>query len=1000
MVQELRDFEILDKLGEGAYSSVFQVKRQSDGKIYALKRVMLGTLSEQEKQNALNEVRIIASIRHPNIVNFKQCFIDSHLNCLCIIMEYVDNGDLLSHINKHIKNGTYFQEEEIWNVLIQVIKGLQSLHQLNIYHRDLKSANVFMNKDGSIKLGDFNVSKICKQGLLYTQTGTPYYASPEVWRDLPYDSKADIWSIGCVIYEMCALKPPFRAENMPSLFKKVVKGQYQKIPSFYSQQLSQIIRSMLQVSPHLRPSCKKILEDEIVQKHMNEKHLEEPDEQERSILINTIKFPQAFKNKYAKIDFPKPNYHPIKIRKRISSNTRLMTTFDQSESILQCTNKSMIEEPSHKMLTENSTHQPPSSQRHHSQRQILNEASILSMAGIENTTNNSNRQQNINKKNSSSLLQSDKIEQQEGISQNKKDYINVNQHVNYIQQIDKISNIELSDQLLVSSEAKKKTNASQQNIQGQNQHNIIQGNIQNEDLFSEYQSKALIIDNSKSVSLADGERKIQKQSISTNESRRKSIHARQSSSLSSQVQPKNYSQINKQKQLYKILKQPTNAIKQIQKQSPIINNQNIQINQHIINSYNNSLLLNQPINDQQHQQKCIKNESISSALRESLIALEKDIAKSTKAQRASIQQNDSKEINHAKGEQNLRENEKIITGSYSRSHKNSCHVTTDGVQKNENSIKNGQLESSIGQQNKMQSYKDRNIIPEKENQNDIQYISERQTTSNTTKNTKQNSKLNYEKSKSREINQNRQSTHLQAIQNSQMNQHRIPTLYELDKSPIAYNEGRKKSKSIFERNATIVTVPDQYMNLEYQFQKDKMIESSSRQQIIDHGDNTQNILIKKRIKYSGETPEKIIILPIINPVKNTKGDRSISVQRKYSPIYSQNNNRENFLNRNGQTFQENEVKRKIIFYESEQKIQDQSQMHSNQNNLYINSNKLNYYHNKVSYQQSPLTQDKYNMQLDMETIGNYKRIHSNSVKPAHKNSLSPQNYRINQQKLI
>ncbi|KAL4445119.1 hypothetical protein ABPG74_018847 [Tetrahymena malaccensis] len=994
MGQELRDFEILDKLGEGAYSSVYKVKRQSDGKIYALKRVMLGTLSEQEKQNALNEVRIIASIRHPNIVNFKQCFIDTHLNCLCIIMEYVDNGDLLSHINKHIKNGTYFQEEEIWNVLIQVTKGLQSLHQLSIYHRDLKSANVFMNKDGSIKLGDFNVSKICKQGLLYTQTGTPYYASPEVWRDLPYDSKADIWSVGCVIYEMCALKPPFRAENMPSLFKKVVKGQYQKIPSFYSQQLSQIIRSMLQVSPHLRPSCKKILDDEVVQKHMNEKHLEEPDEQERSILINTIKFPQAFKNKYAKIDFPKPNYHPVKIRKRISSNTRLMTTFDQSESILQCTNKSMIEESSHKMLTENSNHQPPASQRHHSQRQIQNEGSLLSMMGIDSNSNNSHRQQNINKKNSNSLLQQDKIEFQEGIQQNKKDYININQHVNYIQQIDKISNIDLNDQLLASSQAKKKNNASQQNIKTQNQQNAIQGNLQNEDLFCEYQSKALIIDNSKSISLADGERKIQKQSISTNESRRKSNHGRQSSSLSSQVQPKNYSQINKQKQLYKILKQPINAIKQMQQQSPVINNQSIQTNQNIINSYNNSLLLNQSINNQQHQQKCMNNDSVSSALRESLIALERGIAKSTKAQRASIQQNDSKEINYAKCEQNQRENEKLISGSYTRSHKNSCHVATDVVPKNENNLRNGQLDSSIGQQNILQINKDRNIIPDKENLIDIQYISQLQTTSNTTKNIKQNIKLTYEKSKSREINQNRQSTQLQAIQNSQVNQHKIPTLYELDKSPIAYNEGRKKSKSIFEKNSTIVTVPDQYMNLEYQYKKDKLLESSSKQQL-DNSDNTENILIKKRIKYHGETPEKIIILPIINPVKNTKQDRSISVQRKYSPIYSQNNNRENILNRNGHPFQENEVKKKIIYNENEQKISDQ-----NQNNLYINSNKLNYYHNKISYQQTPMAQDKYNILLDIETIGNYKRIHSNSVKPAHKNSLSPQNYRNNQQKLI
>jgi len=85
------------------------------------------------------------------------------------------------------------------------------LHAKKIFHRDLKSANVFCYNNGLSKLGDLNVSKVAKKGLLYTQTGTPYYASPEVWKDQPYDSKSDIWSLGCVIYEMTTLKPPFRA---------------------------------------------------------------------------------------------------------------------------------------------------------------------------------------------------------------------------------------------------------------------------------------------------------------------------------------------------------------------------------------------------------------------------------------------------------------------------------------------------------------------------------------------------------------------------------------------------------------------------------------------------------------------------------------------------------------------------------------------------------------------------------------------------------------------
>lgn len=113
----------------------------------------------------------------------------------------------------------------------------------------MKSANIFLFKDGSAKLGDLNVSKVAKNKLLHTQTGTPYYASPEVWRDQPYDLKSDIWSLGCVLYEMCALVPPFRADDMDGLFKKVVKSIYPNIPSHFSMDLRNLIQSLLQPLP-------------------------------------------------------------------------------------------------------------------------------------------------------------------------------------------------------------------------------------------------------------------------------------------------------------------------------------------------------------------------------------------------------------------------------------------------------------------------------------------------------------------------------------------------------------------------------------------------------------------------------------------------------------------------------------------------------------------------------------------------------------------------------
>ena len=151
----------------------------------------------------------------------------------------------------------------------QVLKGLRALHDEEIMHRDLKSANVFLNTDLSVKLGDLNVSKIAKMGMNYTQTGTPYYASPEVWREQPYDMKSDVWSLGCVIYEMLALKPPFRAQNMKELYKKVLRGNFPTVPSQFSDELGKTIASMIQVNPKHRPTCAELLEKD----HIKEKLL-------------------------------------------------------------------------------------------------------------------------------------------------------------------------------------------------------------------------------------------------------------------------------------------------------------------------------------------------------------------------------------------------------------------------------------------------------------------------------------------------------------------------------------------------------------------------------------------------------------------------------------------------------------------------------------------------------------------------------------------------------
>lgn len=175
----ISDFEFIEELGKGSYSTVYKVERKLDGQFYALKKIKFGSMTTRDKQNALNEIRILASLNHPNIVTYKEAFIDEGTSTLCLIMEYAEKGDLLQSIQNHKKNNTRFTEEEIWKITNQALKGLKALHDLNILHRDIKSANMFILGDSSVQLGDLNVSKV-SYGLAHTQTGTPYYASPEI----------------------------------------------------------------------------------------------------------------------------------------------------------------------------------------------------------------------------------------------------------------------------------------------------------------------------------------------------------------------------------------------------------------------------------------------------------------------------------------------------------------------------------------------------------------------------------------------------------------------------------------------------------------------------------------------------------------------------------------------------------------------------------------------------------------------------------------------------
>ena len=324
----MENFEILEKLGEGSYSTVYKVKRKIDNEIYALKKVKLLNLNEKEKTNSLNEVRILASIKSKYVISYKEAFFDEKDSTLGIVMEYADNGDLYQKIVEYKKRKIYFEEIDIWKIFIQLVKGLKALHDLRILHRDLKSANVFLFKNGNAKLGDLNVSKVAKRGLGYTQTGTPYYASPEIWKDLPYDNKSDIWSLGCVLYEMITLHPPFIAKNMDDLYKKVLSGDVSALPNKFSNDLYEVVCLLLKINQNKRPNCNEILNNALIKKRIEffksmnnnengENNLDMDDKEEQD-LLKTIHIPKNLL--FLPTHLPKPNYKKSKIEVIINTN--------------------------------------------------------------------------------------------------------------------------------------------------------------------------------------------------------------------------------------------------------------------------------------------------------------------------------------------------------------------------------------------------------------------------------------------------------------------------------------------------------------------------------------------------------------------------------------------------------------------------------------------------------------------------------------------------------
>ena len=251
----LNDFEIIQNIGNEEKGLIFKVRRKKDRIIYALKTIKFQNLDKIAKKSVINEIKIISSLNHPNIVEFKEAFFDKASNSLNLILEFPNNGNLSNKINFAIKNKMFLEECIIWNVLTQILHGLSYLKKKRILHRNLKTKNIFLTKLRLVKITDFNACYILEKNKMATsQVGTPFYTAPEIWNDQPYDYKCDIWSLGCIIYEMATLSLPFTGDNIETLYENIMSKKLKPIPDFYSENLKNIIMNMLTFDPSKRPN--------------------------------------------------------------------------------------------------------------------------------------------------------------------------------------------------------------------------------------------------------------------------------------------------------------------------------------------------------------------------------------------------------------------------------------------------------------------------------------------------------------------------------------------------------------------------------------------------------------------------------------------------------------------------------------------------------------------------------------------------------------------------
>ncbi|KAF8938283.1 NUAK SNF1-like kinase 1 [Dissophora ornata] len=252
---DIQGYTYIGTIGQGNFGKVLLAENDITGEQVAVKILEKAQFkSEQQRLHATREARLMATLRHPNIVDVKTVMEDEYR--ILIVMENLTGGELFDYIS----NKGSLDEKEARRIFQQIVLAIHYCHENNVVHRDLKPENILLDSERNVRVADFGFGNNWhKDRHLTTYCGSPFYAAPEMVSGTPYiGPETDVWSLGVILYVLVCGRLPFDASDLPALFAQIKRGNYQK-PREGSIDVCSLIHRMLTVDPKRRATLTDVL---------------------------------------------------------------------------------------------------------------------------------------------------------------------------------------------------------------------------------------------------------------------------------------------------------------------------------------------------------------------------------------------------------------------------------------------------------------------------------------------------------------------------------------------------------------------------------------------------------------------------------------------------------------------------------------------------------------------------------------------------------------------